>query len=90
MRVAQWSAATLYNGLSRYEEAAAAARQVTADDLDPYPHMWALSELVEAAARSGDEELAGTAVERLAEVTVPAGTDWALGDRGAFARPAAR
>ena len=78
VRVAQWSAATLYNGLSRYEEAAAAARQVTADDLDPYPHMWALSELVEAAARSGDEELAGTAVERLAEVTVPAGTDWAL------------
>ena len=78
VRVAQWSAATLYNGLSRYEEAKAAARQVTADDLDPYPHMWALSELVEAAARSGDEELAGTAVERLAEVTVPAGTDWAL------------
>ena len=78
VRVAQWSAATLYNGLSRYEEAATAARQVTADDLDPYPHMWALSELVEAAARSGDEELAGTAVGRLAEVTVPAGTDWAL------------
>jgi DNA-binding CsgD family transcriptional regulator len=78
VRIAQWSAATLYNGLSRYEEAAAAARQVTADDLDPYPHMWALSELVEAAARSGDAELAGAAVERLAEVTVPAGTDWAL------------
>ena len=78
VRVAQWSAAVLYNGLSRYEEAASAARQVTADDIDPYPQMWALSELVEAAARSGETELARRAVERLAEVTVPAGTDWAL------------
>jgi DNA-binding CsgD family transcriptional regulator len=78
VRVAQWSAATLYNGLSRYEEATAAARQVTADDIDPYPHMWALSELVEAAVRSGEPELARTAAERLTEVTVPAGTDWAL------------
>jgi ATP/maltotriose-dependent transcriptional regulator MalT len=78
VRVAQWSAAVLYNGLSRYEEAASAARQVTADDVDPYPQMWALSELVEAAARSGETELARRAGDRLAEVTVPAGTDWAL------------
>jgi ATP/maltotriose-dependent transcriptional regulator MalT len=78
VRVAQWSAATLYNGLSRYEEATAAARQVTVDDVDPYPHMWALSELVEAAARSGEAELARKAADRLAEVTLPAGTEWAL------------
>jgi DNA-binding CsgD family transcriptional regulator len=78
VRVAQWAAAVLYNGLSRYEEAASAARQVTADDVDPYPQMWALSELVEAAARSGETELARRAGDRLAEVTVPAGTDWAL------------
>ena len=78
VRVAQWSAAVLYNGLSRYEEAASAARQVTADDVDPYPQMWALSELVEAAARSGETELARRAGDRLAEVTVPAGTDWGL------------
>jgi DNA-binding CsgD family transcriptional regulator len=78
VRVAQWSAAVLYNGLSRYEEAASAARQVTADDVDPYPQMWALSELVEAASRSGETELARRAGDRLAEVTVPAGTDWAL------------
>ena len=42
VRVAQWAAAVLYNGLARYEEAAAAARQVTANDIDPYPQMWAL------------------------------------------------
>jgi ATP/maltotriose-dependent transcriptional regulator MalT len=79
VRVAQWSAAVLYNGLARYEEAEAAARQVTADDIDPYPNMWALPELVEAAARTGDIDLAGKALERLTEVTQPAGTDWALG-----------
>jgi DNA-binding CsgD family transcriptional regulator/tetratricopeptide (TPR) repeat protein len=78
VRVAQWSAATLYNGLSRYHEAASAAREVTADDIDPYPQMWALSELAEAATRSGETELARRAIERLGEVTVPAGTDWAL------------
>ena len=79
VRVAQWAAAVLYNGLSRYDEAASAARQVTADDIDPYPQTWALSELVEAAARSGDTSVASQAAERLAEVTIPAGTDWALG-----------
>ena len=54
LRVAQWAAAVLYNGLGRYDEAATAARQVTAEDIDPFPAMWALPELVEAAARAGD------------------------------------
>jgi DNA-binding CsgD family transcriptional regulator len=79
VRNAQWAAAVLYNGLSRYDDAASAARQVTADNIDPYPQMWALSELVEAASRSGDTSVASKAAERLAEVTIPAGTDWALG-----------
>ena len=41
--------------------------------------MWVLPELIEAAARAGDAELARDAVARLAESTQPAGTDWALG-----------
>jgi DNA-binding CsgD family transcriptional regulator len=41
--------------------------------------VWALPELVEAAARVGDVELARGALERLAETTQPAGTDFALG-----------
>ncbi len=41
--------------------------------------MWVLPELVEAAARSGDTELARDALERLAETTQPCGTDFALG-----------
>jgi DNA-binding CsgD family transcriptional regulator len=79
VRVAQWAAAVLYNGLARYEEAASAARQVTATDIDPYQSMWCLPELVESAARIGETNLARTALERLAEMTLPAGTDFALG-----------
>ena len=41
--------------------------------------MWALPELVEAAARVGDTELARDALNRLAETTQPAGTEFALG-----------
>ncbi len=79
VRVAQWAAAVLYNGLARYDEAAEAARRVTANDIDPYPQMWALPELVEAAARVGETDVAGQALDRLAEMTQPAGTDWGLG-----------
>ena len=76
---AHWAAAVLYNGLARYEEAASAAREVTAKALDPWQSMFALPELVEAATRVGDTELARGALERLAETTQPAGTDLALG-----------
>ena len=40
---------------------------------------WGLVELVEAAARSGEPELASDALERLSETTRASGTDWALG-----------
>ena len=76
---ARWAAAVLYNGLARYEEAASAAREVTAKAIDPWQSMFALPELVEAAARVGDTELSRDALERLAETTQPAGTDLALG-----------
>jgi len=76
---AYWAAAVLYNGLARYEEAASAAGQATANTLNPWMSMWVLPELVEAAARGGDTKLARDALERLAKTTQPAGTDWALG-----------
>jgi tetratricopeptide (TPR) repeat protein len=76
---AHWAAAVLYNGLGRYDEAAAAAQQATSYPFDVYEAMWALPELVEAAARGGDAELAREALERLTETTQPSGTDWALG-----------
>jgi len=76
---AYWGAAVLYNGLGRYEEAASAAQRATSDTFEPYVSMWALPELVEAAARGGEAQLARDALERLAETTQPCGTDWALG-----------
>jgi ATP/maltotriose-dependent transcriptional regulator MalT len=41
--------------------------------------MYALAELVEAAARAGDAEGARDALDRLMETTQPSGTDFALG-----------
>ena len=76
---AHWAAAVLYNGLARYEEAASAARRATSDTLNPWMSMWALPELVEAAARIRDAGLARDALARLAETTQPCGTDVALG-----------
>jgi DNA-binding CsgD family transcriptional regulator len=76
---AYWAAAVLYNGLAHYPEAAAAARQATSNTFEPWISMWALPELVEAAARTGQAELARDAVERLAETTRPCGINWALG-----------
>jgi DNA-binding CsgD family transcriptional regulator len=76
---AHWAAAVLYNGLARYEEAAASARRAAADTFAPWLSMWALPELVEAAARSGNASLARDELERLIATTRPCGTDWALG-----------
>jgi len=70
--------ALLYNGLGRYAEARAAAEQaIEHEDLGIFA--WALTELVEAASRTGGPEVAAAALERLAEATRTAGTDWALG-----------
>ena len=76
---AHWAAAVLYNGLGRYEEAAAAARQATSNTFEPWISMWALPELVEAASRIGDAELARDALKRLVEATQPCGTEFARG-----------
>jgi DNA-binding CsgD family transcriptional regulator len=82
--------AVLYNGLGRYPAALEAARDA-ADHVDLGVHHWALSELVEAAARAGETAVAAEARERLAERTAAAGTDWALGEQAvadALAGPA--
>ena len=74
-----WGAAVLYNGLGRYDEAAAAAAAAAADTVTLRPAMWALPELVEAAVHLGDLELGHDAVERLVEVTSPCDTAFARG-----------
>jgi DNA-binding CsgD family transcriptional regulator len=76
---AQWMAAIGYNGLSRYREALAAARQASEDTSTIYISMWAMPELIEAAACSGEADIAAGVLQRLAEFTQAGGTDWGLG-----------
>jgi len=75
---AQWAAAVQYNGLARYDEAVSAARQATSNPFESWVWMWGLPELIEAAARAGDTELAREALKHLEETTL-AGTELALG-----------
>jgi DNA-binding CsgD family transcriptional regulator len=70
--------AVLYNSLGRYEAALAPARSAgTRDEL--MVSVWSLPELVEAAARSGQRDVANAALESLSERTRAAGTELALG-----------
>jgi DNA-binding CsgD family transcriptional regulator len=76
--LAEYAKAVLHNGLGQYDAALqAAARACDDDDLGFLG--WALVELVEAAARSGADEIAAEALRRLEERTRAGATDWALG-----------
>ncbi|CNF46617.1 transcriptional regulator%2C luxR family [Mycobacterium tuberculosis] len=79
VQMSQWMSAVLLNGLGRHEEARVQARQAADQAPELYVSMWALPELVEAAARSGQAREAAGALGRLAEVTGVARTDWAQG-----------
>jgi len=72
-------AAIGYNGLGRYADALAAATQAYQDTSTLYISMWALPELIEAAARSGNAHSGTGPLERLAEMTRAGGTDFGLG-----------
>ncbi|HEY2522204.1 MAG TPA: AAA family ATPase [Streptosporangiaceae bacterium] len=76
---AEWANAVLSNGLGRPQEAVAAAERATEYQGDVGFSKWALVELVEAATHAGMPEAAARAYRRLAAMTGPAGTDWALG-----------
>jgi DNA-binding CsgD family transcriptional regulator/tetratricopeptide (TPR) repeat protein len=74
----QYAVALLYNGLGRYDKALAAAELACEyDDIGVVG--WSLTELVEAAVRSGQPARASDALRRLSETTRASGTDWGLG-----------
>ena len=75
----QWVSAILYNGLGRYEQALAEARQAAEQAPELYISLWALAELIEAASRSGQTALAADALGRLAEATSTGQSDWGQG-----------
>jgi DNA-binding CsgD family transcriptional regulator/tetratricopeptide (TPR) repeat protein len=76
--LAGYATAVLHNGHGRYPAALAHAQQACAyEDLGFLG--WSLSELIEAAARSGADEAAAQALEQLTGRAAAADTDWALG-----------
>jgi DNA-binding CsgD family transcriptional regulator len=77
--VAEWANAVLNNGLGSYENAMQAAQRAAAHSVEMVIPTWASAELVEAAVRSGHNDVAAHALQQLAERTTPSGTDWARG-----------
>jgi len=76
---AQRFSAILDNGLGRYESAVAQAQQASEQLPELFTSMWVLPELIEAASRTGQTQLAADAPARLAEATSVAQTDWGPG-----------
>jgi DNA-binding CsgD family transcriptional regulator len=81
----EWGSAFRSNGLGRYVDALAAAERGAEDPRGLGASIWLLSELIEAAVRSGQPERAASPLAELDEISHAAGTDWALGShaRGA-------
>ena len=88
--VGKYATAVLYNGLARYEDALTAARQATEYPQDLAFFTWGLVELVEAAARCGEADLAADGLRRLSELTRSQRNRLGAGDRGPVARVAER
>ena len=76
--VTRYTSAVLANGLGRYEEALAAARECCEYD-DLGFHGWCLFELIEAAAHLGERDTAAVAISRLEARAGATGNDWGLG-----------
>ncbi|HEY2200498.1 MAG TPA: LuxR C-terminal-related transcriptional regulator, partial [Solirubrobacteraceae bacterium] len=79
LAAAQWANAVLNNGLGRYQQALGAAQRASECRSELMFNNWALSELIEAAARIRIGEAAAGAYRWLCEMTGASGTDWALG-----------
>jgi DNA-binding CsgD family transcriptional regulator len=71
--------AVALNGLGRYREAVAPAQEASNTMPELVVAGWALTELIEAGARSGETELSHSALERLAERNRYIATDWGCG-----------
>ncbi len=89
VQYARWARSVLLNGLGRYDEALAAAQGASDDTPELFVSIWAAAEVLESATRCDKPELARGALDRIAQATAVAPTDWALGIR-ARSRCAAR
>ena len=76
---AEWVSAILFNGLGRYDRALASAQRAAEEKVHLHVTPWALTELIEAAARTARPDLAAGALERVMVATAPCSTDWGRG-----------
>jgi DNA-binding CsgD family transcriptional regulator len=74
----EWTTAALHNAMDNYGEAFASATRAGDRREELQSPQW-LQELVEAAARSGEPEVAAKALDELAGRTRVVGSNWALG-----------
>jgi DNA-binding CsgD family transcriptional regulator len=82
LAVADYARAVLANGLGRYTEALSAALAADAFEVDGFTiYAQGLSELIEAAARSGAADRGADALQRLSAMTDGSGTEWGAGLR---------
>jgi DNA-binding CsgD family transcriptional regulator len=79
VQYAHWARAVVMNAHGRYEDALAAATAASEDTPELFLSAWALSELAEAAVRTGRADLAADAVERLGEHVDGSGEEWGRG-----------
>jgi DNA-binding CsgD family transcriptional regulator len=79
VQYARWARSLLLNGLGRYPEAIIAAQEASDDTPELFVSVWAALELLEAATRCDEAELARSAAERIVAATAVAPTDWGLG-----------
>ena len=79
VQYALWASSVIMNGLGRYEEALAAAVEATEQLPELHITSWALTELIEAATRTGDAQVAGHALNRLGQHIEGCENDWAVG-----------
>jgi DNA-binding CsgD family transcriptional regulator len=79
VQYAHWAKSVLMNSLGRYEEALVAAIAASDDTPELFVATWALSEVIEAASRTGHTERAAGALARLAEQTRGSDAEWARG-----------
>jgi len=79
LAVAEWATALLHNGLARYDVVLDAASRVVEDPHELWFRPLTMLELIEAATRSGRNDLAQQALDVLSETTRASGTSWARG-----------
>jgi DNA-binding CsgD family transcriptional regulator len=89
LAISHWTNAMLCNGNGDYAGALSHCREIFGNSEDgqvsllpveTQPGSWALVELVEAAARSGEINTAAAAADLLSEMAQVCGTDWSLGE----------